>query len=340
VRAVRHAFAKHLNAPAADLERAAIVRVLDRLAKDGKAAMASRTAAYGRACYQWAVKRGSLESNPFANLPLTPVAKRERVLTDADLAEVWKATDGPGPFDAIVGTLILTGQRREEVAAMAWEEIAADLSTWTVPASRAKNGATHLVPLSPQVQAILRAAPRVRGTDLVFPGGKSPGQPTNQAILGIDPGVNGGIAVLDAGGDLLSVVDMPSLRDGPAGRRNVNAPLLAEIVAKSHATQAFVEYVGARPGEGAVGGFAFGRSRGVIEGVLAALGVPIAFLTPPAWKRLVRIAPGNEGAKDAARSGANRRWPDNAGLFARARDDGRAEACLIAIAGIVREARK
>ena len=135
VRAVRRAFEKHLKAPAADLDRAAIVRVLDRLAKDGKAAMASRTAAYGRACYQWAVKRGSLESNPFANLPLTPVAKRERVLTDAELAAVWKATDGPGPFNAIARTLILTGQRREEVAAMAWEEIAADLSTWTVPAS-------------------------------------------------------------------------------------------------------------------------------------------------------------------------------------------------------------
>ena len=72
VRAVRHAFAKHLNAPAADLDRAAVVRALDRLAKDGKTAMASRTAAYGRACYQWAVKRGSLDRNPFANLPLRP----------------------------------------------------------------------------------------------------------------------------------------------------------------------------------------------------------------------------------------------------------------------------
>ena len=52
--------------------------------------------------------------------------------------------------------LILTGQRREEVAGMTWDEIAADLSTWTIPASRAKNGVAHLVPLSPQAQAILR----------------------------------------------------------------------------------------------------------------------------------------------------------------------------------------
>ena len=123
----------------------------------------------------------------------------------------------------------------------------------------------------------------------------TPRPPTDQAILGIDPGINGAIAVLDARGYLLGVVDMPALGDGPAGRRNVNAPLLAEIVAKSHATQAFVEYVGARPGEGAVGAFSFGRTRGVVEGVLAALGVPIAFLTPPRWKRLVGIVPGTRG---------------------------------------------
>jgi crossover junction endodeoxyribonuclease RuvC len=138
---------------------------------------------------------------------------------------------------------------------------------------------------------------------------------------------------------LLEVVDMPCLNDGPSGRRAVNAPLLAEIVARSHATGAFVEYVGARPREGAVGAFSFGRSRGVIEGVMAALGVPVTFLTPPAWKRLVGIAPGKVEAKTAARSEALRRWPAKASLFARVRDDGRAEAALIAVAGIIREAR-
>ena len=65
MRALRYAFAKQLNAPAADLDRAAVVRVLDSLDQGRKAAMASRTAAYGRACYQWAVKRGSLAANPF-----------------------------------------------------------------------------------------------------------------------------------------------------------------------------------------------------------------------------------------------------------------------------------
>jgi crossover junction endodeoxyribonuclease RuvC len=159
------------------------------------------------------------------------------------------------------------------------------------------------------------------------------------AVLGIDIGVTGALALLDASGELREVFDMPVLSDGPAGRRNVNAPLLSEIVAASLATKVFVEYVGARPKEGAVGAFAFGRSRGVIEGVTAALGLPVAFLTPPTWKRLVGIAPGRNGAKDAARSEAIRRWPNHAALFARIKDDGRAEAALIAVAGLMREGR-
>jgi len=154
-------------------------------------------------------------------------------------------------------------------------------------------------------------------------------------IIGIDIGVTGGIAVLSASGDLIEVHTMPCLADGPAGRRTVNAPLLASIIFASHADRAFVEHVSARPKEGAVGAFAFGRSRGVIEGVLAAAGLPCKFLTPPAWKRAVGLAPGRD--KDASRAEAIRRWPARADLFARKKDDGKAEACLIAIAGLVRE---
>jgi crossover junction endodeoxyribonuclease RuvC len=156
-------------------------------------------------------------------------------------------------------------------------------------------------------------------------------------IVGIDIGVVGSIAILSHAGELIAVHDMPVLADGPAGRRSVNAPLLAKIILKSKATAAYVEHVSARPKEGAVGAFAFGRSRGVVEGVLAAAGLPIAFLTPPTWKRLVGIPPGKDGAKDAARSEAIRRWPQHAALFARVKDDGRAEAALIGLAGLMRE---
>lgn len=156
-------------------------------------------------------------------------------------------------------------------------------------------------------------------------------------VLGIDIGSRGALALVDAEtGELIEVHDMPVLADGPKGRAAVNAALLAELVYRVHAGHAFVEAVGARPGEGAVGAFAFGRCRGVVEGVLGAAGVPATHLTPPVWKRTVGIPPGRDGAKDAARSEAIRRWPGKAGLFARVKDDGRAEAGLIAVAGLAR----
>jgi len=94
-------------------------------------------------------------------------------------------------------------------------------------------------------------------------------------FLAIDIGLTGAIARVDADKRLIGVDDLPVLADGPACRRTINGPLLAELVFKSHAIRAFVETVGPRPGEGAVGAFAFGRSRGIIEGVLAAAGVSV-----------------------------------------------------------------
>jgi crossover junction endodeoxyribonuclease RuvC len=160
---------------------------------------------------------------------------------------------------------------------------------------------------------------------------------TTQTILGIDPGAHGAIAVLDEGGDLLEVLDLPSTPEAN-GRTATNAPLLAGILARSHARVAFCEFVGARPTDAKVAAFAFGRARGVIEGCAGTLGLPIVFLTPPTWKRVADIPPGAEN-KDLARTHAIARWPGRADLFARKCDVDRAEACLIALAGLRREAR-
>jgi integrase len=168
VRALRNAFSRYLDLPAADLTRAAAVKALDAMAMRGSPAMAARTAAYGKAAYGWATRRGSLSSNPFLNLPVAPTERRERVLSDDELGAIWRATDGAGPFNGIVRLLLLTGQRREEVAGMTWAELSDDLSTWTIPASRAKNGATHIVPLSAPAQDLLRGVPR--SGELAFPG--------------------------------------------------------------------------------------------------------------------------------------------------------------------------
>jgi len=157
-------------------------------------------------------------------------------------------------------------------------------------------------------------------------------------IIGIDPGVNGAVSVLDEAGNLLNIYDLPVTPDGAKGRNALNAPLLASIIFKTHATRAYCELVGPRPTDGATGAFGFGRSRGVIEGVLGAAGVPVVMIAPPVWKRHAGVPAGKEH-KDQARAIAIARWPAQAELFARKLDIDRAEACLIALAGMAREAR-
>ena len=197
-RALRRAFARHLDRAAVSLDRAAVVRVLDGLSKDDKTAMAGALARYGSALYGWAIRRGTLSENPFERVPVAPTVRRERVVSDDEINWIWAGTEGPGAFNGIVRALLLTGQRREEVAGMTWDEIAPDLSVWTIPASRAKNGVAHMVPLSPQAQTVLRAAPRVKREadglrDLVFPGepGVFSGWSKSKARLDGRSGVSG-----------------------------------------------------------------------------------------------------------------------------------------------------
>ena len=169
VRALHYAFAGALDDAAEDLDRTTVVRALDALTrrrkrKDGinperpkGAAMTGRTAAYGRAAFTWAIKRGMVGSNPFAALPITKmIARRERVLSDHEISEIWRAAgDAAFPYGTIVRLLILTGQRRGEVAGMKWSEISDDLSVWTMLGERTKNGAVHVVPLSAAARDLL-----------------------------------------------------------------------------------------------------------------------------------------------------------------------------------------
>ena len=153
-------------------------------------------------------------------------------------------------------------------------------------------------------------------------------------VLGIDPGAHGSVAVF-VNGALVEIFDTPALEE-KSGRPAVNAPLLAALLAKTHATAAFCEFVGARPTDAKASAFAFGRSRGVLEGICGALVMPISFITPQSWKRVAGIAPGAE-AKDTARGIAISKWPAMAEMFARKKDIDRAEAALIGWAALKRE---
>jgi crossover junction endodeoxyribonuclease RuvC len=99
---------------------------------------------------------------------------------------------------------------------------------------------------------------------------------------------------------------------------------------------AFIEFIASRPTDSKVSAFAFGRARGTVEGVLGACGIGMTWLTVPTWRKAVGLPPG--ATKDRARGEAIRRWPAHAEAFARVCDADRAEASLIALAGILRRA--
>jgi integrase len=118
----------------------------------------------------WCIDRGTIETSPVAHLKMpTKEVARERVLNSEELRLAWHMSDAEGlPFGPCVQLLMLTGQRRGEVSGMRWSELDLDNAIWTIPAKRAKNGSTHVVPLAPAAVEIIRSVPRYLNSDFVF----------------------------------------------------------------------------------------------------------------------------------------------------------------------------
>lgn len=170
LRTIHLGFGEWLDRPATALATDDAVRALDAIGLARGPWAARRSFKVLHTAYGWAVSRLKLGANPLAGLKAPPKMRaRQRALTDAELGTVWRAAEKLGqPFGPFVQVLILTLQRRQEVAAMRWSELAPDMSEWILPAERAKNGKTHVVQLAAPVRAILAELPRFEGSDLVF----------------------------------------------------------------------------------------------------------------------------------------------------------------------------
>jgi integrase len=152
------------------ITRADVHDLLDGIVGRGSPVTANRTLAWLRRMCAWAIERGLIEVSPCAGIR-APAAEtsRDRILSDAELAAVWRAAEGlETPYNGFIKLLILTGARRSEVAEMMWREIDVDGRLWTLPAARAKNATEHQIPLSNSAIDVLRALPRIAGSDLVF----------------------------------------------------------------------------------------------------------------------------------------------------------------------------
>lgn len=150
-------------------------------------------------------------------------------------------------------------------------------------------------------------------------------------VVGIDPGLSGAVAVFDLTNKLLAVHDMPTMmvRSGRSDKRQLSEPLLADILRQVKPDHAYLEFVSAMPGQGVTSMFNFGVGYGAIRGVLAALEIPVSTVTPGKWQRDLGLAKG----KDANRARAAQLFPDSSSMFVRVKDDGRADAALIAYWG-------
>jgi integrase len=177
-----------------EISKRDVVEVISAIEQRGAPVAANKTLKSIKTFLRWCVGRAILDQSPAEGVPLpAKEVARDRMLDDPELAQVILAARKiGGPYGGIVELLALTGQRREEVAQLRWEELDLAQRVWGLPKSRTKNGKAHVVHLSEQSMAVLTRADR-RGPLVFSRGGNKPFQEFSRAKLQLDQlsGVSG-----------------------------------------------------------------------------------------------------------------------------------------------------
>ena len=149
-------------------------------------------------------------------------------------------------------------------------------------------------------------------------------------IWGIDPGINGALAAFHVEEGHLDIHDMPIME--VRGKKTVSPQLVKNILSEHHGPVC-IERVGAMPGQGVSSMFNFGKGYGILLGVVAGLDMPIVEVAPPTWTKSLKVPQG----KDGHRARACELLPAYSQMFARKKDDGRADAALLAFYGVTHD---
>ena len=148
-------------------------------------------------------------------------------------------------------------------------------------------------------------------------------------IIGIDPGLSGGIAILD-NSKVIELFDMPVMPDGKKNKRQLNSALLVKLIKDNiknlEDTVMVVEQVNAMPGQGVTSMFNFGQTFGAIKGICAALGLPIFFVRPAKWKKHFELI---NSSKDSSRTKAIEMYPSISEKLSKKKDVNKSDAILI-----------
>lgn len=150
-------------------------------------------------------------------------------------------------------------------------------------------------------------------------------------VAGIDPGKTGALSILYPDNSVI-VVDVPTIK-----LKGKDRPAWSEWEKSWSITLAFpppdmivIEDIAARPGQGVTSMFSFGRTLGFVHAIAAHARAPLHFVTPSVWKGKLGLL---NSYKDASRERARTLFPASAHHFACVKDDGRAEAALLAYYG-------
>ena len=148
--------------PITSLGKVDVLELIQRIEARGSPAAANRSLAYISKFFNWCAEEELITTNPAGRISAVSAnSSRDRVLTEDELPCIRTALQSfSWPFGPLFRLLLLTGQRRSEVAGMRWDELrgmGTPAALWDLPAHRTKSGQPHLVPLSPAVHDLLSA---------------------------------------------------------------------------------------------------------------------------------------------------------------------------------------
>lgn len=154
----------------ASIAKAEMIGLIETITDRGAPVLARNTLAAVRKMFNWAVSRDLLDRSPCDRVKAPGKApKRERALSIEEVRSVWRAAQAiEWPFGPLIQLLMLTGQRRNEIANLRWSWIDEEKRLIAFPASIMKNGREHLLPMSSPVVEIVRDLPRFNGDDRLF----------------------------------------------------------------------------------------------------------------------------------------------------------------------------
>ena len=216
--------------------RVSVASRLSEIGKENGPFAANRARAYLSGFFSWAVEQGFVEDNPVRGTGrIAKEVTRDRVLSDAELRLIWEHS-GSGEYGVIVKLLLLTGQRREEIAAMQWDELDLANGLWSMGSGRTKNKRKHVITLSALVLELMQGVEHRGDRALCFGRRKGPFSGWSKAKSGLNERITAALRTENPKAKPMSAWRLHDLRRTAATR-------MADLGVQPHVVEAVLNHV-------------------------------------------------------------------------------------------------